>query len=134
MIQMNNRMSCRLRMLRVAKMRMFLQFCAVRNTQCQDSTRLKPDESDLHSLDPGIPGSMLNAPSTSVSHLVPGRVAAAPTLELVAGTASESVPSDFAIPQPLSINSLDARSNSKSVASQTENEDQLLQESFKPGC
>ena len=44
----------------------------------QDSSRLKPDESNLHSLDPGIPGSMLNAPSTSVSHLVPGQVAAAP--------------------------------------------------------
>ena len=92
------------------------------NAQCQNSG--KPGESGLHSIDLSLPGTMLAEPATSSKQLVPGRVAAVPAIELVAGAAaSESVPSHFSAP---SINSLDERPHSRSVASQTDSEDQFL--------
>ena len=92
------------------------------NAQCQNSGQ--PGESGLHSIDLSLPGTMLAEPATSSKQLVPGRVAAVPAIELVAGAAaSESVPSHFSAP---SINSLDERPHSRSVASQTDSEDQFL--------
>ena len=103
-----------------------LQFCnsaSAQNAQCQNSG--KPDASDLHSIDPSLPGTVLAEPATSSKLLVPGRLAAVPTIELVAGAASnESVPSHLSAP---SINSLDEKPRSRSVASQTDSEDQFLQ-------